>query len=54
MPTFSYKARTPKGEVQKGVVEATSKSLAEETLHNQGLTVISLELEERPALLESP
>lgn len=54
MPIFSYKARTPKGEVQKGVVEATSKSLAEETLHNQGLTVISLELQEKPALLESP
>lgn len=54
MPIFSYKARTPKGEVQKGVVEATSKSLAEETLHNQGLTVISLELREKPPLLESP
>jgi len=54
MPTFAYKARTDKGELQKGTVEASNKTLAEQTLHQQGLIVVSLESEEKPALLESP
>lgn len=51
MPTFSYKASNSKGEIQEGVVEASNKTLAENTLHEQGLTVISLEPREKPPLL---
>ncbi|MFA4881026.1 MAG: type II secretion system F family protein [Candidatus Doudnabacteria bacterium] len=51
MPAFSYKASNSKGEIQEGIVEASNKTLAENTLHEQGLTVISLEAREKPPLL---
>lgn len=54
MPNFSYKVRTKEGEVQKGIVEASSKELAEKTLHDKGLTVVSLETKEKAPVLESP
>lgn len=54
MPIFAYKARTDQGELQRGTVEASNKTLAEQTLHQQGLIVVSLEPEEKPALFESP
>jgi len=51
VPIFSYKASSKAGEIQEGIVEASNKTLAEDTLHEKGLTVISLEAREKPPVL---
>lgn len=53
MPSFTYKASNKNGEIINGVVEAGNQSLAERTLYEQGLTVVSLEPFEKPPLLGS-
>ncbi len=40
---FDYSARTKKGEIQTGAIEAGSREAAVEILHNYDLVVISLE-----------
>lgn len=42
MSVFNYKARKPDGQITRGTVEAPSEKIAEETLRDQGLVVISL------------
>ena len=51
MPIFSYKASNKNGETQDGVVEASTKALAEQTLHDQGLTLIAMEAQDKPPVL---
>jgi len=45
---FSYQARTPEGQIQSGVVEASSKEAALSLLQTYGLYVTSLEEEKKP------
>jgi len=51
VPIFSYKASNKNGETQDGVVEASTKALAEQTLHDQGLTLIAMEAQDKPPVL---
>lgn len=48
MPTFTYQARTPTGEVRSGIIETSSKEAALDLLQQKGLTVTSLR-EEAPS-----
>lgn len=49
MPTFEYQARTPRGEMQTGRVEASSENAAVQVLQRYDLTIVSLApVEEEP------
>lgn len=48
---FNYQARTSKGEIQSGVVEASSREAAISLLQPRGLYVTFLEEEKRPPVL---
>ena len=45
MPSFLYRAKTKQGETRQGRVEASNVSTATQTLQNNGLIVIDLQLE---------
>lgn len=50
---FNYQARTTSGEIQLGVIEASSKEAAISLLRKHGLYVTSLEEEIKPVLLKT-
>jgi len=50
---FRYTARTKRGEVQNGTVEAATHEAALDVLHRNNLTVVSLEKEESSQFLSS-
>lgn len=53
MPIFTYQARTKEGTSQEGLVEASSRPMAEETLRQQGMTIIALALQAKKPFIES-
>ena len=48
---FNYQARTPEGQIQSGVVEASSREAALSLLQTHGLYVTLLEEEKKPPIL---
>ncbi len=53
MPTFEYNAKDSLGSDQTGIVEAPNESLAQDTLREKGLFVISISERRKKALFQS-